>query len=63
MSADYFDTIGIPLISGRDLNTVDPKAPKQALVNQTFARRFFGSGDAIGQSVSSEDAGTTLSGW
>jgi predicted permease len=55
VSADYFDTIGIPLLSGRDLNTVDPKAPRQALVNQAFASRFFGTGDAIGQSVSSED--------
>jgi predicted permease len=55
VSADYFDTIGIPLISGRDLNTVDPKAPRQALVNQAFASRFFGTSDAIGQSVSSED--------
>ena len=45
MSADYFDTIGIPLISGRDLNTVDPKAPKQAVVNQVFASKFFGTGE------------------
>jgi predicted permease len=55
VSADYFDTIGIPLISGRDLNTVDPKAPRQALVNQAFASRFFGTANAIGQSVSNED--------
>ena len=55
VSADYFDTIGIPLISGRDLNSVDPKAPKQALVNQAFARKLFGAGNAIGQSISSED--------
>jgi predicted permease len=56
VSTDYFDTIGIPLISGRDLNTVDPKAPRQALVNQAFARRLLRTGNAIGQSVSSEDA-------
>jgi predicted permease len=56
VSTDYFDTIGIPLISGRDLNTVDPKAPRQALVNQAFARRLFGTGNAIGQRVSNEDA-------
>jgi predicted permease len=55
VTAGYFDTIGIPLISGRDLNTVDPKAPRQVLVNQAFASRFFGTADAIGQSVSSED--------
>ncbi len=56
VTGGYFETIGIPLLSGRDLNSADPEAPKQAVVNQAFARRLFGAGGAIGQLVSNEDA-------
>jgi MacB-like periplasmic core domain len=56
VSRGYFETIGIPLICGHDLSTVDPNAPKQAVVNQAFAQRLFGPGSAIGQRVSNEDA-------
>src|SRR5262245_5910416 len=46
----FFATLGIPLVSGRDLSAADAAgAPKVAVVNQTFARYFFGSGDPLGR--------------
>jgi predicted permease len=54
VSSGYFETIGIPWIAGRDFNTVDPGAPKQAVVNEVFARTIFGAGRAVGEQVMSE---------
>ena len=54
VSSGYFETIGIPWIAGRDFNTVDPGAPKQAVVNEAFARAIFGAGRAIGERVTNE---------
>jgi predicted permease len=54
VSSGYFETIGIPWIAGRDFNTVDPGAPKQAVVNEAFARTIFGAGRAVGEQVTSD---------
>jgi predicted permease len=54
VSSGYFETIGIPWIAGRDFNTVDPGAPKQAVVNEAFARAIFGAGRAVGEQVTNE---------
>jgi predicted permease len=38
----YFETIGTPLIAGRDLNEQDQEGKtRSVVVNETFARRFF----------------------
>jgi len=48
----YFETIGIPLIAGRDFNDRDTTASRKAIiVNQTLARQVFGRGDPIGKAV------------
>jgi len=40
----YFDTLQLPFVTGRDLNDQDqPGAAKVAVVNEKFARRYFGS--------------------
>ncbi len=45
----YFETVGIPLVSGRLIGPADTAtSPKAAVVNQTFANHFFPHGDAIG---------------
>ena len=52
VSADYFQTMKIPLLSGRTYDTRDGEdAPSVAIVNQAFARRFFPNGDPLGKKV------------
>ncbi len=47
---DYFVTLGIPLRAGRSIAwTDDANAPKVAVVNETFARRFFPGQSALGR--------------
>jgi predicted permease len=48
----YFETMGIPLIAGRDVAAEGPNAPKVAVVNQAFAHKLFGGENAVGQRVS-----------
>ena len=41
--------MGIPIVEGRGMGSADtPDAPRIAVVNQTFARRFFPAKSAIG---------------
>jgi predicted permease len=52
VTRDYFETIGTPLLRGRALSDRDrPGTPLVTVVNETFARRFFGDGDPIGRHV------------
>jgi predicted permease len=51
VSPDYFNVLGIPLVSGEMLRHVDADKPQTALVNVTFARRFFGDASPIGKMV------------
>jgi predicted permease len=52
VSADYFRTLGIPLLAGRSL-AVDDRAgrPPVAVVNETGARRFWPGENPIGKRV------------
>jgi predicted permease len=51
-SPGYFKTMGIPILEGRDFETRDTHADsKVAIVNQTFARHFFGDSSALGKHV------------
>jgi len=53
ISPDYFRTLGIPLLAGREFTERDDaSAPKVAIVNQAFARKYFGSRNPIGRHVS-----------
>jgi predicted permease len=48
----YFDLMRIPLVAGRDFEEHDAAGkPLVAIVNQTFARRYFGTDSAIGRRV------------
>jgi putative ABC transport system permease protein len=50
VTPDYFKLMGMPLMGGREFrSTDDDKAPNVAIVNQTFADRYFPHGDAIGR--------------
>ena len=50
VSTNYFHTMGIPLLRGRNFDGHDAvDAPFVAIVNETFARTFFPNEDPIGQ--------------
>ena len=51
-SADYFESMGIPLVKGRTFGTQDREdSPSVMVVSQELARRFFPNGDAIGHYI------------
>ena len=52
VSPGFFQTLGIPLLRGRDFSkTDDEKHPRLAIVNSSLAERLFPAGDAIGKTV------------
>ncbi len=52
VSPRFFDTLKIPLYEGRDFTVRDTLgAPKVAIVNEKFARYYFGKRSAIGQHI------------
>jgi predicted permease len=49
---DYFSTLGIPLLSGREITEQDqPSSRRVCVINQTFARRFFAGRNPLGMHV------------
>jgi predicted permease len=49
----YFSTMGIPVLSGREFSDRDgASSPRVAVVNEAFARYFFGEDDPIGRRIS-----------
>jgi putative ABC transport system permease protein len=52
ISPSYFHTLRIPLISGRDFTPDDAGSASGAvIVNEIFARRFFGNKDPVGRRI------------
>ena len=52
VTAGYFETMRIPLISGRFLDTRDIEdAPRTSVINETMAARYFPDGDPIGEFI------------
>jgi predicted permease len=52
VSSDYFKTLEIPILAGRDIAPTDtPGSPKVALVNETFVRQWLGEANPIGARV------------
>jgi putative ABC transport system permease protein len=48
----YFETMGIPLLKGRDFNSFDTKsAPAALVVSESFAKHYWPGQDAIGRVV------------
>jgi len=53
VSSEFFSTLGIPLLSGRDFTGGDDlESARVAVVNEAFARYFFGEDDPIGRRFS-----------
>jgi predicted permease len=56
VTPEYFQMMGLRLLGGRNFSTTDTKsAPKVAIVNESFALRFF-AGNAIGRRFNEGDS-------
>ena len=52
VSADYFKTLGVAVIAGRDFTAADRlDAPRAAIVNVSFAREFLRGADPVGHQI------------
>jgi predicted permease len=62
ISPNYFKTLNIPILQGRDFRMTDANgAPKVCIVNDKFAKRYFKDGIAVGRHVGmGGDPGTKL---
>ena len=55
VAPDYFQTMGIPLIQGREFNDGDkPKSEEVVIINETMARTFWPNQDPIGKRISDQ---------
>jgi putative ABC transport system permease protein len=51
-STEYFATVGMPLVRGRDFSGADVNTSQPvAIVNEAFARTFFANRDPLGQTI------------
>jgi len=58
---DFFTTLGVPILSGRDFADSDTAAsPHVGIVNQEFARRFLPNQNPLGHSIGSDDGRYTM---
>lgn len=56
----YFTTLRVPILRGRDFGPRDhANSPHVAIVNQTFARYYFGESNPIGKHIGPGDANPT----
>jgi putative ABC transport system permease protein len=58
---EYFQTLGIPLVTGRLFTPSDgPESPDVAIVNRALARRYFGSESPLGRRISADSGQTWI---
>ncbi len=63
VSPDYFATLHIPLVAGRDFtDRDDEKAQRVAIINETMAARFWPGQDAIGHTFKTNGQERTIIG-
>ena len=52
VGSDYFRTLGVPVLLGRDFNDADSEtSPQVAIVNQTFAKKYLDGRTPLGHTV------------
>ncbi len=52
VSAEYFPTLGVPIVQGRNFSATDtPASPKVAIVNEAFAKKYWPNASAIGKRI------------
>ena len=56
VAEDYFKTLGIPIVAGREFQrTDDENAPPVAIINETMAAKYWPGKDPIGQRLKVKD--------
>src|SRR5438105_4255274 len=56
VTEDYFTTLGIPIVSGREfMRTDDENVPPLAIINETMAAKYWSGKNALGQRVKVKD--------
>ncbi len=55
VSAGYFETFKIPILSGRTFTERDESGPPVAIVNQTLAKQYWPNGDPLGSRITIGD--------
>jgi putative ABC transport system permease protein len=62
VSRAFLQTMGIPLLAGRDFTWRDAQLPlpTAVIVNESFAKRYFPGGSAVGKRFFRVDGGATL---
>jgi predicted permease len=56
ITEDYFKTLGIPIVSGREFTrTDDDNAPPLAIINETMAAKYWPGKDPVGQRLKAKD--------
>ena len=64
VSADYFQTLEIPVLEGRSFSARDDgKAQNVIIINQTLARRYFSGEDPIGRRITLNDENPKPEDW
>ena len=52
VSPGYFRTLHVPLVRGREFSEADSDAaPRVVIVNERFARQYFGDANPVGQRI------------
>jgi predicted permease len=60
---DFFHTMGIPVLLGRDISEADTAAsPRVAVVNQTFVQRYMAGQTPLGHRIGPKDSERTIVG-
>jgi predicted permease len=63
VSSDYFRTMGIPLLAGREFSDAEvADGAAVAILNQTMAQRVFGDTNPVGQTFTLHDQRLTVAG-
>jgi predicted permease len=56
VTEDYFKTLGIPIVSGREfMRTDDENVPPLAIINETMAAKYWPGKDPVGQRLKAKD--------
>jgi len=58
---NYFNTLGIPVVNGRDFNSADREgSPGVVVINEEFAQRYFRGQNAVGKRLRTDSEGPYL---